>query len=277
LTLREKLEAAMIRIQVLSDLHIEFGELRVPDVDADVAVLAGDIHVGRQAAIWSGNVAEHLGIPIVQIAGNHEHYGTLGRPQQHFGRTLDELRAAAATGAGRVVFLERDTAIIAGVRFVGCTLWTDFELYGDPSEAMAHAEIGMTDFHTIAYRSGARFTANDARREFLRARRFLTSELAKPFVGPTVVVTHHLPSVRSVPQRFRADMLSAAFASHLDSLVEASGAELWIHGHTHDSCDYRIGKTRVLCNPRGYYDFALNARFDPGLVVEVGATDLKRR
>jgi hypothetical protein len=141
---------------------------------------------------------------------------------------------------------------------------------------MAHAEIGMTDFHTIAYRSGARFTANNARREFLRARRFLTSELAKPFAGPTVVVTHHLPSFRSVPRRFRADVLSAAFASHLDSLVEASGTDLWIHGHTHDSCDYRIGKTRVLCNPRGYYDFALNARFDPGLVVEVGKVDSKR-
>jgi hypothetical protein len=180
LTFREKLEAAMIRIQVLSDLHIEFGELRLPKVDADVAVLAGDIHVGRQAAIWSGTVAERLGIPVVQIAGNHEHYGTLGRPQQHFGRTLDELRAAAATGAGRVVFLERETAIVAGVRFLGCTLWTDFELYGDPGEAMAHAEIGMTDFHTIAYRAG-------------------------------------------------------------------------------------------------YYDFELNARFDPGLVVEVGGSEFKRR
>lgn len=261
----------MTKIQVMSDLHIEFGDLSVPKTDADVAVLAGDIHVGSQAAIWSGCLAKRLGIPVVLIAGNHEHYGTRGRPSYSFDRTIAELRASAAAAAGQLVFLEQDVAIVAGVRFIGSTLWTDFELYGDPAEAMGHAELGMTDFRTIASRSGAQFTTNDARREFIAAHQFLVTELAKPFDDPTVIVTHHLPSLRSVAPRFKNDLLSAAYASHLDSLVETSGAALWIHGHTHESCDYTIGKTRVVCNPRGYYDFALNPQFDPKRVVEIGA------
>jgi hypothetical protein len=169
-----------------------------------------------------------------------------------------------------VTFLERETAVVAGVRFVGCTLWTDYALFGSPAEDMAHAEIAMTDHQTIAYRPGVRFTTNDARREFTLAREFLKAELAQPFAGPTVVVTHHLPSLRSVPDRFKRDRLSTAYASHLDELVAASGAELWCHGHTHRSCDYAIETTRVLCNPRGYDGIALNPSFDAGLTAEVG-------
>lgn len=259
----------MTKILLMSDVHIEFGELLVPKTQADVAVLAGDIHVGVEAAAWSDRLAKRLGIPVVLIAGNHEHYGSMRQPGRHMAGTIAELRAAAVATAGRVTFLERETAIIAGVHFVGCTLWTDYELFGDPAEDMAHAEIAMNDYRTIAYRPGVRFTTNDARREFMLAVRFLKAELVQPFDGPTVVVTHHLPSLKSVPERFKGDRLSAAFASHLDELVAASGAELWCHGHTHSSCDYAIGKTRVLCNPRGYDDFALNPCFDPGLTANV--------
>jgi predicted phosphodiesterase len=260
----------MTRILLMSDVHIEFGGLTVRKTQADVAVLAGDIHVGIKAAAWCDKLARRLGIPVVHVAGNHEHYGSLRRRGGHLDRTIGQLRAAAAASAGRVTFLERETAVVAGVRFVGCTLWTDYALFGAPAEDMAHAEIAMTDYETIAYRPGVPFTTNDARREFVLAVEFLKAELARPFAGPTVVVTHHLPSLRSVPERFKRDRLSAAYASHLDELVAASGADLWCHGHTHRSCDYVIGTTRVLCNPRGYDDFALNSSFDPCLTAEVG-------
>jgi hypothetical protein len=188
---------------------------------------------------------------------------------RHLAGTNAELRAAAAATARRVTFLERETAVVAGVRFVGCTLWTNYELFGHPAEDMAHAEIAMSDHRTIAYRPGVRFTTNDARREFMLAVGFLKAELAQPFNGTTVVITHHLPSLRSVAERFRDDRLSAAYASHLDELVAGSGAELWCHGHGHSSCDHVIGQTRVLCNPRGYHDFALNPSFDPGVTATV--------
>ncbi len=259
----------MTKILMMSDVHIEFGDLSVSKVKADVAVLAGDIHVGLAAVTWADDLAKRLRMPVVLIAGNHEHYGT----QKSCGtlpEMVDKFRGAAASTSGRVVFLERETAVVASVRFVGCTLWTDFELYGNPAEAMAHVAAQMNDFRLIAYRPGILFSPIDARREFMLARRFLETELAMPFDGVTVVVTHHLPSLRSVPQRFKTDLMSAAYASCLDSLVERCGAELWVHGHTHDSADYAIGGTRVLCNPRGYSGYELNADFNPRLVVRAG-------
>jgi predicted phosphodiesterase len=259
----------MAKIRVMSDVHIEFGELPVPTADADVAVLAGDVHVGFAAAAWADALARQLDIPVVLIAGNHEHYNSLSQGR-HLAGIVDGLRKAAAASAGRVAFLERDAAVVAGIRFVGCTLWTDFELYGDPGKAMAQAEISMNDFRSIAYRPGVRFTARDACAEFVLGRQFLERELAKPFEGSTVVVTHHLPSLKSVAPRFANDGLNPAFASRLDALVERSGAALWIHGHSHDSADYTLGKTRVICNPRGYHDVELNPRFDPALTVEIG-------
>jgi predicted phosphodiesterase len=263
-------ERAMATIHLMSDVHIEFGELLVPKTKADVVVLAGDIHVGAAAVAWSDRLANRLGSPVVLVAGNHEHYGSVWQPDGHMAGTIAELRAAADASTGHVTFLEREIAVVAGIRFVGCTLWTDFELYGNPAEDMAHAETAMSDYERIAYRPGVRFSTNDARREFRRAIRFLKTALEQPFDGPTVVVTHHLPSFRSVAERFKGSRLNAAFASHLDELVAASGAKLWCHGHTHSSFDYLIGKTRVLCNPRGYDDFALNPSFDPGLTAEVG-------
>ncbi len=259
----------MTKLLVMSDLHIEFGALSVPKVDADVAVLAGDIHIGSEASRWASRLSRTLGMPVVLIAGNHEFYGSRGRPGHDYGRIIAALRANAAAGPGHVAFLERETAVVGGVRFIGCTLWTDFEVYGDAKEAMRQAEKDMNDFLIIASRSGNRFTPQDARDEFLAALQFLVAELAKPFAGPTVVVTHHLPSLKSVAPEYEGDVLNAAYASNLDAFVEASGASLWLHGHTHSSCDYTIGATRVLCNPRGYHDFALNPRFDPALVVKI--------
>jgi predicted phosphodiesterase len=261
----------MTKIQVLSDVHNEFASLTVPKTDADVVVLAGDIHVGPEAARWSGRLSRRLGIPVVLIAGNHEHYNTFSRPGATFGGTLAALRAAAARSDGQVVFLECESAVVAGVRFVGCTLWTDFALFGPSGEveARANANEAMTDFSTIANRAGGRFTPEDSRDEFKKARAFLEAELAKPFDGPTVVVTHHLPSMKSVGGRYQDDLLSAAYASHLDHLVVGSGAALWLHGHTHASCDYVLGSTRVVCNPRGYHGIQPNRQFDPQLVIEV--------
>lgn len=108
----------------------------------------------------------------------------------------------------------------------------------------------------------------------MASRAYIAAELAKPFGGKTIVVTHHLPSLRSVHQRFKEDPLTPAFASNCDDLLDL-GADLWIHGHTHDSFDYLAGKTRVVCNPRGYSDYygrglrSENKLFNPALIVEV--------
>jgi len=128
------------------------------------------------------------------------------------------------------------------VRLIGATLWTDFRLFGnDPesiSKSMHHAKNYISDFSCITFGSTGWMTPADSVKLFNVSAQYIADELDKPFAGKTVVVTHHLPSRKSVAARFAKDYSSAAFASHLDHLVVKS--DLWIHGHTHDSFDYLI-------------------------------------
>jgi predicted phosphodiesterase len=262
----------MTRVLVLSDLHIEFGPLAVPQVDVDLVILAGDIHVGWASPAWAEDLAHRLDAPVVLVAGNHEFYGAMRSRERDMERTIDAYRAASTASDGRLLFLERESVDVAGCTILGATLWTDFALFGADrvDEAMQAAANQMNDFRTIAWRRGTRFTPVHAKSEFDRATAFLEAEFTKPRRGPLIVVTHNGPSSRSVPARFKDDLLSAAFSSHLDDLVERSGAALWVHGHTHNSFDYEIGRTRVICNPRGYVGLELNRDFNPGLVIEIG-------
>jgi predicted phosphodiesterase len=262
----------MTRVLVMSDLHIEFGPLTVPKVHVDLVILAGDIHVGRASPVWAEDLARRLDAPVVLVAGNHEHYGSMGSADRDMERTIDACREASAASGGRLLFLERESVDVAGCTILGATLWSDFALFGADRvvEAMKTADRQMNDFDTIAWRRGTRFTPVHARAELALAKAFFENELANPRQRPLIVVTHHSPSFRSVPERFRADLLSAAYSSHLDDLVERSGAALWVHGHTHDSFDYTIGGTRVICNPRGYFGHELNRGFNPRLVIEIG-------
>jgi Icc-related predicted phosphoesterase len=98
------------------------------------------------------------------------------------------------------------------------------------------------------------------------SQRFIETALKEDPTIPTVIVTHHLPHPRSISGRFKSDLLNAAYASDLTDIIETGRPALWLHGHTHDSCDYRVGNTRIICNPRGYEDE--NNGFKPGLVIE---------
>ncbi|MCS6946384.1 MAG: hypothetical protein NZM12_02070, partial [Steroidobacteraceae bacterium] len=168
-------------------------------------------------------------------------------------------------------FLDCDAVEIGGVRFLGATLWTDFALYGgkplEIARAMGIAERVMYDYRVI--RQGAhRLTPLDTREIHLQQVSWLRARLAEPFAGPTVVVTHHLPHRLSVHRRFGADVLNPSFASDLDDIVRAP-VSLWVHGHTHESMDYVVNGTRVLCNPRGYLPQEPNTRFDERGIVEL--------
>lgn len=111
------------------------------------------------------------------------------------------------------------------------------------------------------------------RDEHVKSIRFLADQLAQPFPGKTVVVTHHAPTGASIPERFRADGQShsnAAYASNpREQMMGGDAVQLWVHGHTHSNVDVEIAGTRGPCNPRGYAPDDLNRGFDPGRVVEV--------
>lgn len=249
-----------MKLHVLSDLHTEFAPFSPPETDADALVLAGDTGVGLRGMERARGWAEALGKPVVYVAGNHEFYGG-AIPRHH------EKLAAAAEGTG-VRFLENGLAALGGARVLGCTLWTDFNLFGNRYLDAAAAQAVMNDFRKIRVSPAFhRFRPGDARRLHQKSVEWLRARLDEPFDGPTVVVTHHAPSLRSLDPSDRSDPVSAGDASDLEWLLDGRAA-LWIHGHTHYRADYTAGGTRVVSNPRGYPDEPVPG-FDPGLVVEV--------
>jgi hypothetical protein len=239
------------RILVQSDQHLERSDWRFPDrlPPHDVAVFAGDLGspLVESLRILAEARASGIGLSgeIVFVPGNHEFYGA------DMAAALAEGRALAAALGIRL--LDGDEAVIDGVRYLGTTLWTDYALHGEPGAAMSLARDadGMNDHVRIDIGREA-FTPAHALRLHRRRRAWLEGRLAVAHGGPTVVVTHHLPSARSINGRFEGDPINPCFASDLDALVLAHAPALWIHGHTHDSCDYVLGTTRVVCNPKGY-------------------------
>lgn len=253
-----------MKLNILSDLHVGFSPRDTPLNDADVVALAGDIAPPRQAAQW----ALRLDKPVVYVLGNHEFYGSSIEAA-----TADLKRLCAGT---HVHVLDNDEVIIEGVRFFGSTLWTNFMLFGDGIDRVAtidEAHRLMRDFSRIRVddASGALFTPADSAALFERNTRWLDRMLDVPHAGPTVVITHHAPSRRSIHPRFADSLLNACFVSDAEHLVGADRAQWWIHGHTHDSFDYVLNGTRVICNPRGYAKAGVNenARFDPDLTIDV--------
>lgn len=248
-----------MKIQVLSDLHIEFRPFDIPDTDADVVVLAGDIHLGIKGIIWA--IKNIPNKPVIYVLGNHEYYG------QTYPKLIKKLKEASA--GTNVQVLENELTQIGGVNFSGCTLWTDFELFGDPRTAGYHASQRMTDFRRIRVMPNySKMRSVDASVICKKSVRWLRDTLAQSGLEPLVIVTHHAPSKKSIPPHYQEDLLSAAYASHLDDLVVSCGSALWIHGHLHEQFDYKTGLTRIICNPRGYPDEP-NYFFNPELVVEV--------
>lgn len=245
-----------MKVHILNDLHIEFEDFKAPTTRADVVVLAGDIGVGLEGLHWAQK--QFPDQPVIYVPGNHEYY-------RNNTDLIDDLKARATRN---MHVLNDDQVIVNGVRFLGSTLWTDFALLGLEKQvpAMLEAQQYMTDFVVIGHEDHC-FTPRDALQLHTNSRAWLTSMLAQPFSGKTVVVTHHAPSSRSISRRYVGDLLSPAFASNLESLMGDRRAVLWVHGHVHDSFDYVVDGTRVVCNPRGYAPSALNQDFVPDKVV----------
>ncbi|GLR15145.1 serine/threonine protein phosphatase [Chitinimonas prasina] len=253
-----------MKIRIYSDIHLEFCAFAPPKLEADVVVLAGDIGVGAKAITWAGCAFPDT--PVIYVVGNHEFYGSSVEA------TWEDLRRVCPPN---VHLLENESVVIDDMRFLGCTLWTDYALFGTYTQlgAMDEAAGSMSDHIRISTRAGRSkrpFEPRDALATHVRSRRWLEEELATGQATNTVVVTHHAPHRNSIAPDYATDLLSAAYASDLGHLMGKSG--LWIHGHMHKSFDYRVDGTRVVCNPRGYrlsHGEMENRDFDPGLVVEV--------
>lgn len=251
-----------MKILFLSDLHLEFGTLTLQKCNADLIVLAGDIWTGIRGIKWALDSLPD--IPIIYVAGNHEHYG------ETLPRNYDKLRAAALNS--RLYLLENDAITINNVTFHGCTLWTDFALFGTPAADTVLLKDSSNDYKKIrvpAESGMRRFTPIDAKRIHEQSLSWLAKSLSDSFTATNIVVTHHAPSMKSVAECFREETNSANYASHLDDFVIKYQPNVWIHGHMHHSIDYMLGSTKIVCNPRSYHGVSLNPDFDPYRTLNV--------
>ncbi|MFD1891669.1 metallophosphoesterase [Ottowia beijingensis] len=269
-----------MHIQLLSDLHLEensaFQPQRAPG--ADVLVLAGDIgsYQGGSALSALGDEDFGLGrfadwpVPVIVVPGNHE-YDTLD-----FDATHARLRATCERLG--LIWLERETIVLHGVRFVGTTLWADFDALAPrgPTASLAdqlqarHKAFRAADYYlriAATTRGGAPFLAEQIREHALVCQAWLRAALAEPFDGPTVVVTHFAPSLRSADPRYGLRPGTAGFCNALDDLLPL--ADLWLHGHLHCAIDWRddSGRCRVVANPLGYEKKGEQAAFAPQLAI----------
>lgn len=241
-----------MKVHVLSDLHIEFTAFVPSKLDVDLVVLAGDIHTLTKGVEWANDNFE---CDVCYVMGNHEFY------RGHLDRTLEKAKSKAAK---HVHVMENESFIFQNTRFLGVTGWTDFSSTGDISAAMSIARIEMTDFKLI--RTGPtyrRIRPDDIAERNRGSREWLAAELAKPFAGPSVVVSHHAPLIEVGGDEHQGH-LTAAYCNAWHALV--TQADGWIFGHTHSAVDRHLGGCHLLSNPRGYPDEYTG--FDASKIVE---------
>lgn len=242
-----------MKINYFSDIHLEFGELEAPDTTADLIVAAGDIGIDVQGVEW----LKTLNKPVIYIAGNHEFYGC------DMVSTLPLLREQCA--GSNVNFLEKNKFIFQDIRFLGCTLWTDLFVEGDEkAEGLGNS---LNDFRQIIYAEKA-FDVDKFSKLHRTSKKWLKQELAVPFKGKTVVVTHHAPSQWSWDESPNA-LKKLAYCNDLKPLMHEFEISAWFHGHTHSLSNYRVAGTRILCNPRGYLGRKTVADFDRNKTVVI--------
>lgn len=273
-----------MRLQLASDLHLERDPVfQLPAAPgADTLVLAGDIGSYQAGSRLKESDDFGLarfapgapGVPwrrVLYVPGNHEYDGL------EFAGAHERLRATCERLG--ITWLERETLVIEGVRFIGTTLWTDFEALARGQSTMTLQRQALEKAYRAANfylrrftasRDGVPMLAEQWRQLALECQQWLRAALAEPFAGPTVVVTHHAPSLRSADPRYGLTPGTAGFCNALDELLDQ--ADLWLHGHLHCASDYRSGyreRCRVVANPLGYASKGEQEDFRPSLVIEV--------
>ena len=253
-----------MKIGLTSDIHLEFGDLNLPNKEnIDTLILGGDICVAakiQKFLPFFERVASEFS-NIIYIMGNHEHY--TGK----FDETEDILRESLAKFSN-IHILEKQIKKIDDVVFMGGTLWTDFN--NIDSLTMWQCRQSLNDYQIIrvAKENYRRLHPEDTLLEHQKTLDFLKKALSEHQSDKVVVVGHHAPSTLSVKPRYADQhLINGAYRSDLNGLIlDNPQIKLWTHGHTHAPFDYMIGGTRVVCNPRGYWNHEI---FEPGYIYQL--------
>jgi len=266
-----------MKIQLLSDLHLEAHPnwQAQPLPDADVLVLAGDIGSYQAGSQLQGDdfglerfsPLHGWPVPVLFVPGNHE-YDTLDFDLAH-------ARLRASCERLGIHWLERETWVMNKVRFVGTTLWTDFDALAlrEPLERQLKARdkaFRAANYYlkkALSTRRDTPWLADGLREQALVCQAWLRHTLAQPHDGPTVVVTHFAPSLKSADPRYGLVPGTAGFCNALDDLLPL--ADLWLHGHLHAPSDYQVGRCRVVANPLGYVRKNEQLAYRSNLLIDI--------
>lgn len=262
----------MLKIHLISDLHSEFADYpyKAPE-GTDVVVAAGDIYKGENTP---QKLREMFGkdLPILFIPGNHEYY------KSSFIETNEQFKIKCIEN--KIAFIHNGMTTIDDVAFFGGTFWSDYMLYGEEYKQISKliAKDSINDFRLIDYRKQPweRFTVEKTELEHRATKKFIEEMLQYTTEKQlkTVIVTHMAPHPKSIHSKWGKDYLNAYYVSDQTELIEKYKPNLWLHGHTHDSFDYTVDKTRIVCNPRGYssqknpFDQE-NPNFNKNLLIEI--------
>ena len=276
-----------MKITLVSDLHLEFSDVRLPNKQgAEVLILGGDImnaqnlhdfpaddtalpilYTHRSRAERFREFLKHVSEEykhVIYIAGNHEFYH--GKYPDAYQYLRDEV-----VKYSNIYFLEQETKEIDDVIFIGGTLWTDMNRR-DPLTINACQSL-MNDYRTIrnTKRGYSKLTPAVTVQQHDQTVKYIKSVVEGNRDKKYVVVGHHAPSKLSVKPKYEKDyLLNGAYSSDLNNIMlDNPQIKLWTHGHTHDCFDYMIGSTRIVCNPRGYEGYEDDPGFNPNLVLTV--------
>ncbi len=273
-----------MNIQLLSDLHLETHPNFVPEVSplADVLVLAGDVGSYQAGSMLADRADTDFGlarfsprtdlaawpVPVFFVPGNHEYDGM---PFEEADARLRETCERLG-----ITWLHQRVVVFKGVRFIGCTLWSDFEslvpVNGALTQQLKAREKAerAADFYlrkTGTLYRGEAFLSAAVRAKAQADQAWLTQVLSQNFAGPTVVITHFAPSLKSADPRYGLTPGTAGFCNALDHLMPK--ATLWLHGHLHCAHDYVHQGCRVVANPFGYARKNEQLGFKPQLTLQV--------
>lgn len=262
-----------MKIQIFSDLHLEFGDYQ-PHIanDIDVVLFAGDIDVQQRSITWLEKVHKQCkNSPyFLYICGNHEFYG------QVFPAVIRSLKYKIHNP--KILLLENESVTIQEVQFICATLWTDFKLFNAPEMSKLAASQMMNDYRKIVYYQESKnqlrlLHPQDIEHYHTKSRHYIEQQLIDSAAKKVILMTHHAPSLESVPINKRDNLIYAAYANHLEELCKGKdGAvipKVWVHGHIHQSQDYYINHTHVIANPRGYVGYKENPEFKDQYIIEV--------
>lgn len=256
-----------MKVWIFSDLHLEmdpdFSPMGIPD--ADICICAGDVLDGGviSSILWLGEfIAPHM--PVVFVPGNHEYYRSYIEEGLEAGYKLAETY-------DNLFLLNGDSVDLGDYRFIGATLWTDFNLHNDPRLAMAKAKDELNDYRLIKLSKTPlkRFTPQASQHLHHVASIDIDNVYFSQSRRPTVIVSHHAPSLMSVPKKNLKDGMTPSLASRFEYRILEYEPLMWVHGHIHSPSDYFIGKTRVICNPSGYPEEPSRKTFVPNLVINL--------